>query len=53
MPHATVHGVQDRVAVVTGAALGLGKAAAERLAEHGARVPVTDVLNDERRASWM
>ncbi len=35
--------VQDRVAVVTGAALGLGRAIALRLAEEGARLALGDI----------
>jgi NAD(P)-dependent dehydrogenase (short-subunit alcohol dehydrogenase family) len=38
--------VEGKVAIVTGAALGLGYAAAKRLAEEGARVAVTDILDD-------
>src|ERR1043165_1008372 len=38
--------VKDKVAIVTGAALGLGYATAKRLAEEGAKVAVTDVLDD-------
>src|SRR6185295_6068309 len=33
----------DRVAVVTGAAVGLGKAAALRLAKEGARIEILDI----------
>ena len=39
--------VQNKVAVVTGAALGLGKATAELLAHEGAHVAVVDVNDDE------
>ncbi|MBN8889048.1 MAG: short-chain dehydrogenase [Acetobacteraceae bacterium SCN 69-10] len=35
--------VQDKVAVVTGAAMGIGRATAMKLAEHGAKVAVTDI----------
>ncbi len=37
--------VKSKVAVVTGASLGIGRAAAIRLAEEGAHVAVTDVLD--------
>jgi NAD(P)-dependent dehydrogenase (short-subunit alcohol dehydrogenase family) len=39
--------VEGKVAIVTGGALGLGKAAAERLAQEGAIVAVTDVRDDD------
>ena len=39
--------VAGKVALVTGAALGLGKATAEMLAREGAKVVVTDVNVDE------
>lgn len=42
--------VDGKVVIVTGGALGLGKAAAERLAHEGASVAVTDVNDDEGQA---
>ncbi len=39
--------LQDRVAVVTGGAGGIGKATAYRLAEEGAKVLVTDIADEE------
>jgi 3(or 17)beta-hydroxysteroid dehydrogenase len=41
--------VKGKVAIVTGAALGLGEAAARLLAREGARVVLTDVKEDEGR----
>ncbi len=43
--------VQDKVAVVIGAARGIGAAIAERLVEEGARVVIADTLEDEGRAT--
>jgi 3-oxoacyl-[acyl-carrier protein] reductase len=40
-------GVQDRVAVVTGGAQGIGAAIAVRLAEAGAKVAVVDLVEDD------
>jgi NAD(P)-dependent dehydrogenase (short-subunit alcohol dehydrogenase family) len=42
--------LEGKVALVTGAALGLGRATAIRMAEEGAAVAVTDVLEPEGRA---
>lgn len=42
--------LKDKVAVVTGAALGLGRAMVVRMAEEGASVAVLDVLDEEGRA---
>ena len=41
--------VQDKVAIITGGALGIGKACALKLAEEGARVVVTDIKEEEGR----
>jgi NAD(P)-dependent dehydrogenase (short-subunit alcohol dehydrogenase family) len=42
--------VEGKVAIVTGGALGIGKAACEMLAREGAKVAVTDVLDQEGEA---
>lgn len=42
--------VKDKVALVTGASAGLGKAAALMLAREGAKVVVSDIKNDEGQA---
>ena len=47
---ASIH-VRDRVAVVTGAARGIGRKIAEALAAGGARVGLVDVLDEELRAA--
>lgn len=39
--------VQDKVAIVTGAALGLGEATARMLAREGAKVVLTDIKDEE------
>ena len=44
------HELKGRVAIVTGAARGIGAASARRLAEQGAAVIATDVLDDEGEA---
>ena len=38
--------VQDEVAIITGGSLGIGSACAKMLAAHGAKVAVTDVLDE-------
>jgi len=43
--------LQDRVAIVTGAGGGLGRAHAMELARHGARVVVNDLHSDREGAS--
>ena len=42
--------LDGKVAIVTGAALGLGRATCTRMAEEGAAIAVLDVLEDEGRA---
>ena len=42
--------LQDKVCIVTGAALGIGRACVTRLAEEGARVALFDVLDTEGNA---
>ena len=42
--------VQDKVALVTGGASGLGKATVELLAREGARVVITDIAEEAGRA---
>lgn len=43
--------VEDKVAVVTGGAAGIGRAIAEMLAAEGARVVITDVNSDQGEAA--
>jgi NAD(P)-dependent dehydrogenase (short-subunit alcohol dehydrogenase family) len=47
MPHPVAHRVAGKKALITGAAQGLGEAAARMLALHGAKVFLTDI-NEER-----
>ena len=42
--------LKDKIAVVTGASLGIGKATAIMFAKEGAKVAVTDVLDEEGQA---
>jgi 3-oxoacyl-[acyl-carrier protein] reductase len=44
-------GLKDRVAIVTGSARGLGAAMVRRLAQEGVKVVVTDVLEEQARAT--
>jgi 3(or 17)beta-hydroxysteroid dehydrogenase len=43
--------LEGKVALITGAAVGLGRATAERMLEQGARVVLTDVLEEIGRAA--
>jgi NAD(P)-dependent dehydrogenase (short-subunit alcohol dehydrogenase family) len=42
--------VQNKIAVVTGGAVGIGKSACELLAKEGAKVAITDIQNSEGEA---
>src|SRR3982074_3454731 len=42
--------VEGKVAIVTGAAVGIGEAISRAFAKEGARVGITDVQDDEGRA---
>jgi hypothetical protein len=44
--------IEGKVAIVTGGALGIGKASCVRLAKEGARVAVADILNLEQILTW-
>jgi NAD(P)-dependent dehydrogenase (short-subunit alcohol dehydrogenase family) len=43
--------VQNKVALITGGAMGLGQASAQRLAEEGAKVVITDIADSEGQAA--
>src|SRR5689334_11067128 len=43
--------VSGKVAIITGAAMGLGKAAAQLLAREGAKVALTDINEEEGSAA--
>lgn len=39
--------LKDRVAIITGAAMGIGKAIAESMADEGAKIVIADVIDEE------
>ena len=45
-----MQGLEGRIAVVTGGARGLGRAAVERLAAEGVKVAILDIQEDEAKA---
>ena len=45
-----MHRTRDKVCIITGAALGIGRACAERLGEEGAKLALFDVLDAEGEA---
>jgi NAD(P)-dependent dehydrogenase (short-subunit alcohol dehydrogenase family) len=45
-----MHRTRDKICIVTGAALGIGRACAERLGEEGAKLALFDVLDAEGEA---
>src|SRR5262249_26426616 len=49
MPEQLVKRVDGKIAVVTGGSQGMGAAHARLLAEHGARVVIADLADDEGR----
>ncbi len=46
-----MQGLEGRIAVVTGGARGLGRAAVDRLAQEGVKVAILDIQEDEARAA--
>lgn len=41
--------LKDKVIIITGGSLGIGKSACQKMAEEGARVAITDILDEEGR----